>query len=79
MTKICVSIGDGIHGTPIFSDSGDYSFINGSNLFAGHISLLGTKKCKKDEYVKYSENKKLFDITQDFSKYKKKKKINVKT
>lgn len=53
MTKICVSIGDGIHGTPIFSDSGDYSFINGSNLFAGHISLLGTKKCKKDEYVKY--------------------------
>ena len=53
MSKICTSIGDGIHGTPIFSDFGDYSFINGSNLFAGHISLFGTKKCKEDEYFKY--------------------------
>lgn len=28
---------------------------------------------KKDDYAQFTENKKLFDITQDFSKYKKKK------
>ena len=28
---------------------------------------------KKDDYAQFNENKKLFDITQDFSKYKKRK------
>jgi len=31
------------------------------------------QEAKKDDYAQFTENKKLFDITQDFSKYKKKK------
>ena len=30
-------IGDGIHGTPVYSEDGDYYFINGNNLIDGKI------------------------------------------
>ena len=35
--ELCV-IGDGLHGTPKYNDSGDYYFINGNNLNVGVIS-----------------------------------------
>ena len=49
-----------MHGTP-FSDNGEFSFINGSNLNNGIISLINTKKCNISEYQKYK--KKLSDAT----------------
>lgn len=52
---ISKAIGDGIHGTPKFSESGEYYFVNGSNLLNGTISLKGTKKCNKIEYIKYKK------------------------
>ena len=55
MNNICLSIGDGIHGTPIFSENGEYAFINGSNLINGRISLIGTKKCDEYEFKKYNK------------------------
>ncbi len=32
-------IGDGLHGTPIYSDDGDVYFINGNNLISGKICV----------------------------------------
>ena len=32
-------LGDGLHGTPIYSDDGEYFFINGNNLEDGKIVL----------------------------------------
>ena len=37
-------LGDGIHGTPKYSVSGDYYFINGNNLNDGKIELKDTTK-----------------------------------
>ena len=55
-------IGDGIHGTPLFSDSGSFFFINGNNLCDGKIVIKhDTKKAVREEYDKYK--KKLTDKT----------------
>jgi type I restriction enzyme, S subunit len=32
LKEITSKIGDGLHGTPIYNDRGEYHFINGSNL-----------------------------------------------
>ncbi len=51
-------LGDGLHGTPQYSDDeGDYYFINGNNLTSGRIEIKSeTKKCSVDEYKKYKKN-----------------------
>ena len=49
-------LGDGLHGTPKYSDDGEYFFINGNNLTNGKIIIKeNTKKVKKEEYEKYKK------------------------
>ena len=56
-------LGDGIHGTPKYSASGDYYFINGNNLNDGKIELKDTtKRIDKQEWEKYKKNLDLHTI-----------------
>lgn len=53
---ITSKLGDGLHGTPIYSD-GDYYFINGNNLNDGFINLKdSTKTVSKEEFEKYKKD-----------------------
>ena len=50
---IC-EIGDGIHGTPTYNESGSYYFINGNNLSNGFIIIKkDTKKVDEPMYERY--------------------------
>jgi type I restriction enzyme, S subunit len=50
-------LGDGLHGTPKYSENGDYFFINGNNLVEGKIVINEkTKRCSIEEYNKYKKN-----------------------
>lgn len=53
----CTSkLGDGLHGTPKYSDDGDFYFINGNNLNDGIIEIKkDTKKVNFEEYQKYKK------------------------
>ncbi|MCC8076533.1 MAG: restriction endonuclease subunit S [Clostridiales bacterium] len=54
MTYISEKIGDGLHGTPQFSDEGVASFINGNNLGNAHITIKdSTSKVSEEEAAKY--------------------------
>ena len=53
---ICIKIGDGLHGTPIYSDNSDIHFINGNNLTDGKIEI--TENTKKVDYNTYLKNNK---------------------
>lgn len=47
-------IGDGLHGTPNYTDNGDYAFINGNNFAGDKIEIKPeTKKVDFNEYMKY--------------------------
>ena len=47
-------LGDGIHGTPQYDDSGDYFFINGNNLLDGKIIIKPeTNRVSYDEHLKH--------------------------
>lgn len=47
-------IGDGLHGTPNYDDSGEYFFINGNNLNDGEIEIkVDTKRVNEEEYNKH--------------------------
>ena len=49
-------LGDGLHGTPKYSDPGDYFFINGNNLNDGEILIKNdTKRVSLDEYNRYKK------------------------
>ena len=54
----CVSLlGDGLHGTPKYTENGEYAFINGNNLTNGRIVIKPeTKRINEDEYLKYKKN-----------------------
>ncbi|MBP3608323.1 MAG: restriction endonuclease subunit S [Treponema sp.] len=54
----CVSLlGDGLHGTPKYTENGEYAFINGNNLINGKIVIKPETKCvNEDEYLKYKKN-----------------------
>lgn len=57
LIDISSHLGDGLHGTPIYSAEGDYYFINGNNLTDGVIELKeSTKRVSIDEYKKYKKN-----------------------
>ena len=67
-------IGDGIHGTPQYSPSGTFFFINGNNLNQGKIQIKNTtKKVSDDEASKYAvnlnENTLLVSINGTFGNY----------
>jgi type I restriction enzyme S subunit len=54
LKDISTHIGDGLHGTPIYKDSGKYYFINGNNLKEGKIVIkYETKKVDFEQYSKY--------------------------
>ena len=55
-------LGDGLHGTPEYSDDGEYYFINGNNLDEGSIVInKETQRVSHSEYLKYK--KRLSDRT----------------
>jgi type I restriction enzyme S subunit len=54
---VVTKLGDGLHGTPIYNDNGEYYFINGSNLVDGKIVInSNTKKVTEEEFVKYKKD-----------------------
>ena len=53
LENISTKIGDGLHGTPKYDDSGEFYFINGNNLVNGKILIKDdTKKISSIEYDK---------------------------
>lgn len=56
LSEIISVLGDGIHGTPVFDEMGDYYFVNGNNLAKGYIVFKAdTKKVSFDEYEKHKK------------------------
>ena len=54
---LCSILGDGIHGTPIYTPNTEYYFVNGNNLNDGVIEIKpSTKTVSKEEYEKYKKN-----------------------
>lgn len=50
-------LGDGIHGTPLYNETGAYYFINGNNLGDGFIKIKeNTLKVDETEYLKHKKN-----------------------
>ncbi len=50
-------IGDGLHGTPVYSENGDFYFINGNNFDDSFIAIKeSTKRVSIEEYKKYAVN-----------------------
>lgn len=57
LEEITSVLGDGLHGTPQYDDSGSHFFINGSNLKDGRIYIDGaTKRISKIEYEKHKKD-----------------------
>ena len=55
--EIVSLLGDGIHGTPDYDDSGEFFFINGNNLSDGIIEIKGnTKRVSLQEYRKHKKD-----------------------
>ena len=49
-------LGDGIHGTPEYSQSGEYAFINGNNLVNGQIQIKdSTKRVGLEQFIKHKK------------------------
>lgn len=54
--EITSKLGDGLHGTPTYSDDGEYYFVNGNNLKEGKIVIDDkTKKVSIKEFEKYKK------------------------
>lgn len=57
LQNIVSVLGDGLHGTPIYDDDGEYYFINGNNLVDGKISFKeSTRRATKEQFEKYKKN-----------------------
>lgn len=57
MGDIANKIGDGLHGTPDYTDGSDYYFINGNNLINGKIEIYeNTKKVSVSTFLKNDKN-----------------------
>ena len=56
LNDLVTKLGDGLHGTPTYSDSGDYYFVNGNNLRDGKIQVdESTKRVDEAEYLKHKK------------------------
>lgn len=56
LEECTTQIGDGIHGTPIYDNKGDYSFINGNNLNRGQIVIKdNTKRVDRSQFEKHGK------------------------
>lgn len=54
---VVTKVGDGLHGTPIYDDNGEYYFINGSNLVDGKVVInINTKKVNEEQFIKYKKD-----------------------
>ena len=74
LQNIVSVLGDGIHGTPVFDEAGEYYFVNGNNLVNGSIVVkVDTKKVSAGEYDKYKkpldENSILISINGTIGNY----------
>ena len=49
-------LGDGLHGTPQYTENGEYAFVNGNNLVEGEILIK--KETKRVDYSQYEKYKK---------------------
>lgn len=57
LSDISERIGDGLHGTPTYSDNGEYYFVNGNNLENGEITIKdSTKKVGLEQYLKHKKD-----------------------
>lgn len=56
LESISTKIGDGLHGTPKYTEDGEYYFINGNNLLDEIIKIKdSTKRVSNEEYKKYKK------------------------
>jgi type I restriction enzyme S subunit len=56
LEELVTKLGDGLHGTPIYNEEGEYYFINGNNLHHGRIEFTSTtKKVSQDEFIKHKK------------------------
>lgn len=56
LNDIVYKIGDGLHGTPSYTEESEYYFINGNNLVDGQIVINRlTKKVNHEQYVKHQK------------------------
>lgn len=56
LDEITTTLGDGLHGTPKYSENGEYYFINGNNLTDGKIEIKrNTKRVSFEEFDKYKK------------------------
>lgn len=62
--EISEKIGDGIHGTPTYNNSGNYYFINGSNLIDNSIKITETTKEGANKQVISSQADSLIKISR---------------
>ena len=54
---LSTKLGDGLHGTPKYTNNEEYHFINGNNLSDGYIVIKEkTKSVSKEEYYKHKKN-----------------------
>lgn len=57
LVEIISILGDGLHGTPKYTENGEYYFVNGNNLMNGKILIKqNTKRVAVDEYYKYKKS-----------------------
>ena len=57
LKDVTIDIGDGLHGTPKYENTGGYYFINGSNFKNGKIELNNsTKRVSQTEFEKHKKN-----------------------
>ncbi|GIA18972.1 restriction endonuclease subunit S [Vibrio cholerae] len=56
LSELVDKLGDGLHGTPVYEQTGGYYFINGNNLRNGRIQINeNVKKVSETEYVKHKK------------------------
>ena len=56
LQSLVTILGDGLHGTPEYTQDTDYYFINGNNLINGRIEIKSeTKTVSKEEMLKYKK------------------------
>lgn len=55
LENLTISIGDGLHSTPVYCEQGDYCFINGNNIIDGKVSINEkTLRVTKEEAYKHN-------------------------
>lgn len=58
LNQLSTKIGDGIHATPKYDESGTIPFINGNNLVNGRVVINeNTKRISNEEFQKYNQGR----------------------